>query len=194
MYSLFLSKLLSTDFKKYLVSSIFASETSIVATVKKEYLEQLFFLFKYSNFFFFKTLADIFSIDLLGRSSVYRFFIYYVFYNRNNTLTFTFRVYLNSEDLINSAVLFYNSSSWLEREIFDMHGIFFFKNNDMRRILSDYGFEGFPLRKDFPLTGFYEVQYSEEDKVVVSQTTKITQALRLFHFSSVWDLTRKKIV
>ena len=62
----------------------------------------------------------------------------------------------------------------------------------MRRILTDYGFEGYPLRKDFPLTGFFEVQYSEEEKVVVSQATKLTQAMRLFHFSSVWNVLKNK--
>jgi NADH-quinone oxidoreductase subunit C len=72
-----------------------------------------------------------------------------------------------------------------------MFGIYFYKNEDMRRILTDYGFEGFPLRKDFPLTGFVELQYSEEEKVVVSNPTKVGQALRLFHFSNVWDLVKK---
>jgi len=192
MYNILLSRLLSLSFKKYLVSSIFVTETSINITVKKEYIDNVLVLLKYSNFFYLKSLVDIFAEDYLGRSLNYRFCVYYIFYNRLNSLTLSIKVALNSTDILTSSVVHYNSSCWLEREIFDMYGIFFYKNNDMRRILTDYGFEGFPLRKDFPLTGFFEVQYSEEEKVVISQSTKVAQALRLFHFSSVWDLTKKK--
>jgi len=192
MISLLLSYILSLNFKNYLLSSIFCSNTSILCTVDKKGLSNLFILLKKSNFFNFKSLVDIYGMDFLGRSVNYRFLVYYIFYNRDNGITLTLKVPLNYNDMIISAVSQYNSASWLEREVFDMYGIFFYKNNDMRRILSDYGFDGFPLRKDFPLTGFFEVQYSEEEKVVISQNTKVAQALRLFHFSNVWDLTRKK--
>ncbi len=192
MYTLLLSNILSLNLKKFLNSSIFCSQTSITLNIKKEYLDHVLIFLKNSNFFYFKSLVDIFAMDLLGRSTNYRFSTYYVLYSRFSGITLTLRINSNAQDILNTAVLHFNSASWLEREVFDMYGIFFYKNNDMRRILSDYGFEGYPLRKDFPLTGFFEVQYSEEEKVVISQSTRVTQALRLFHYSSVWDLAKKK--
>ena len=192
MYSLLLANILNLNFKKYMNSAIFCSQTSISLNVKKESLDTLLYFLKNSNFFYFKSLVDIFGMDLLGRSTNYRFLTYYVLYSRVFGLTLTLKVALNTQDILNTAVVHFNSASWLEREVFDMYGIFFYKNNDMRRILSDYGFDGYPLRKDFPLTGFFEVQYSEEEKVVISQSTRVPQALRLFHYSSVWDLSKKK--
>jgi NADH:ubiquinone oxidoreductase subunit C len=191
MYSLLLANILNLNFKKYLNSVIFCSQTSISLNVKKESLDVLLYFLKNSNFFHFKSLVDIFGMDLLGRSTNYRFLTYYVLYSRLFGITLTLKVALNTQDILNTAVVHFNSASWLEREVFDMYGIFFYKNNDMRRILSDYGFDGYPLRKDFPLTGFFEVQYSEEEKVVISQSTRVPQALRLFHYSSVWDLAKK---
>jgi NADH:ubiquinone oxidoreductase subunit C len=191
MYSLLLANILNLNFKKYLNSVIFCSQTSISMNVKKESLDVLLYFLKNSNFFHFKSLVDIFGMDLLGRSTNYRFLTYYVLYSRLFGITLTLKVALNTQDILNTAVVHFNSASWLEREVFDMYGIFFYKNNDMRRILSDYGFDGYPLRKDFPLTGFFEVQYSEEEKVVISQSTRVPQALRLFHYSSVWDLAKK---
>jgi NADH:ubiquinone oxidoreductase subunit C len=192
MYTLLLANLLSLNFKKYLNSVIFCSQTSLSLNIKKDSLDSILFFLKQSNFFYFKSLVDIFAMDFLGRATFFRFMTYYVMYSRLTGITLTLKIALNPQDILNTSIYHFNSASWLEREVFDMYGIFFYKNNDMRRILSDYGFEGYPLRKDFPLTGFFEVQYSEEEKVVVSQSTRVTQALRLFHYSSVWDLTKKK--
>ncbi len=78
-------------------------------------------------------------------------------------------------------------AGWLEREVFDMFGVLFSGNTDLRRILTDYGFEGHPFRKDFPLTGYVELRYSEEDKRVVYQPVQLTQDLRQFDFMSPWE-------
>lgn len=98
-----------------------------------------------------------------------------------------------SKEISNSVYGFYSlihtafkNYGWLEREVWDMFGIFFFNNLDLRRILTDYGFEGFPLRKDFPLTGFLELRYDEELKSVVYEDLELTQEFRFFDFESPW--------
>ena len=81
------------------------------------------------------------------------------------------------------------SANWLERETWDMFGVFFKNHPDLRRILTDYGFEGFPLRKDFPLSGYTEVRYDDEKKRVVLEPLQITQEYRYFDFLSPWETT-----
>jgi len=85
-----------------------------------------------------------------------------------------------------STVSLYKNSNWIERENWDMFGIFFFENPDLRRILTDYGFEGFPLRKDFPLTGFLELRYDDEQKSIIYEEVELTQEFRFFDFESPW--------
>ncbi|KAJ1676588.1 putative NADH-ubiquinone oxidoreductase 30.4 kDa subunit, mitochondrial, partial [Spiromyces aspiralis] len=88
-----------------------------------------------------------------------------------------------------SATEVYNSANWAEREAYDMYGVFFTGHPDLRRILTDYGFEGHPLRKDFPLQGFVEVRYDEEKKRVVNEPIEMSQAFRNFDYSSAWEQT-----
>lgn len=192
MKIVFLAKLLNNNFRKFLYSNILVNQTGLSINVNKNDLEKFFFVFLKSSIFSFKSLIDIFAMDFLGRVDVYRFRVYYIFYSRLYGITLNIKVNLEIKDILISALVYYNSAGWLEREVYDMYGIFFYKNEDMRRILTDYGFDGYPLRKDFPLTGFFEVQYSEEEKIVVSQMTKVNQALRLFHSSTVWDLIKNK--
>jgi NADH:ubiquinone oxidoreductase subunit C len=87
---------------------------------------------------------------------------------------------------LKSIVKLHNSANWLEREIFDMHGIFFSDHPDLRRILTDYGFEGFPLRKDFPLSGYVETRYDDSQKRVVTEFIELTQEYRNFDFRNPW--------
>lgn len=81
----------------------------------------------------------------------------------------------------------YSSSIWLEREVWDLYGIFFIANPDLRRILTDYGFEGYPLRKDFPTSGYYEIRYDESKKLIISEPVEFTQESRVFNFTSPWE-------
>ena len=86
-----------------------------------------------------------------------------------------------------SVVSIFNSAGWLERETWDMFGIFFKNNKDLRRILTDYGFDGFPLRKDFPLSGYIELRYDDSLKRIVYEPLEITQEFRFFDFTSPWE-------
>ena len=88
---------------------------------------------------------------------------------------------------IQSLVSLYKGSGWAEREIWDLFGVLFLNNPDLRRILTDYGFEGYPLRKDFPLTGFIEVRYDDEKKAVVYESLEVSQEFRMFNFGSPWE-------
>ena len=97
---------------------------------------------------------------------------------------------INTEEKVSSITKIFPSANWMEREVFDMYGIKFKNHPDLRRILTDYNFKGFPLRKDFPLTGFNEVRYSEKDKKVIYEPVKLEQNYRNFDFSSPWEGTK----
>jgi NADH:ubiquinone oxidoreductase subunit C len=99
------------------------------------------------------------------------------------------RIILKSyvKNSVTSLSSLYNSSIWLEREIWDLFGIFFNQHPDLRRILTDYGFDGFPLRKDFPLTGYVEVRYDDEKKRVLQEPLEVSQEFRVFDFLSPWE-------
>lgn len=191
MYLLTLANILKKNFGKIIYGTILVNQNSLSLNLKKEYLNYFLYFLKNSNFFNFRALLDIFGVDILGKSDKHRFIVYYILFNKKLGLSLTVKIYTNLNDIVLTITNHFNGAGWLEREVYDMFGIYFYKNEDMRRILTDYGFEGFPLRKDFPLTGFVELQYSEEEKVVVSNPTKVGQALRLFHFSNVWDLVKK---
>lgn len=130
-------------------------------------------------------LIDMTVVDrLLGKN---RFEIYYFLRSIvfNNVLTLKFQT--DGLTAINSLTHEIRGASWLEREIWDMFGIAFSNHSDLRRILTDYGFQGFPLRKDFPLTGFIEVRYDDESKRVIYDSLELSQEFRFFDFQSPWQ-------
>ncbi len=96
------------------------------------------------------------------------------------------KVFLGKLDFICSATNLYKSAGWLEREIWDLFGIFFYLHSDLRRILTDYGFNGFPMRKDFPLTGFVEISYNDELRRIIYKPLQLAQEFRYFDFQSPW--------
>ena len=135
----------------------------------------------------FKQLIDITAVDYPEREE--RFKIVYLLLSLENNLRILINVNLEEKSIVPSTTKIFPSANWMEREVFDMYGISFKDHPDLRRILTDYGFEGHPLRKDFPLTGHNEVRYSEDEKKVIYEPVKLEQNYRNFDFESPWEGT-----
>ena len=135
--------------------------------------------------FSFTTLIDITAIDFPAREK--RFQIIYHFLSMTENKRCKIVTSVSDQETVNSVTPVFECANWFEREIFDLFGIRFSSHPDLRRILTDYGFEGHPLRKDFPTTGFLEVRYDEVEKRVVYEPTSLTQGYRDFDFLSPWD-------
>ena len=143
---------------------------------------------KLDNKFKFKQLIDIAAIDYPNDEK--RFELVYLLLSVENNIRVKISIKFETNEKIPSIVKIFPSANWMEREIFDMYGIKFINHPDLRRILTDYNFKGHPLRKDFPLTGFNEVRYSEKEKKVIYEPVKLEQNYRNFDFSSPWEGTR----
>ena len=136
----------------------------------------------------FKQLIDITAADFPNREN--RFKIVYLLLSHEYNLRVIVNTNIEDKKIVPSLTKIFPSANWMEREVFDMYGISFKDHPDLRRILTDYGFEGYPLRKDFPLTGHTEVRYSEDKKKVVSEPVKLDQEYRNFDFESPWEGTK----
>jgi len=136
----------------------------------------------------FKQLIDITAVDYPEKEK--RFKIIYLLLSHEKNLRIVINTHINEKDLVPSITKIFPSANWMEREVFDMYGVSFKDHPDLRRILTDYGFEGHPLRKDFPLTGRTEVRYSEEKKKVIYEQVKLDQEYRNFDSESPWEGTK----
>ena len=136
----------------------------------------------------FKQLIDITAVDYPEKEK--RFKLVYLLLSHEKNLRVAINLNINEKTHVPSITKIFPSANWMEREVFDMYGIFFKDHPDLRRILTDYGFEGYPLRKDFPLTGHTEVRYSEKHKKVISEPVKLDQEYRNFDFESPWEGTK----
>ena len=136
----------------------------------------------------FKQLIDITAVDYPEKEK--RFKVVYLLLSHENNLRILINMNINEKTLVPSITKIFPAANWMEREVFDMYGISFKDHPDLRRILTDYGFEGYPLRKDFPLTGHTEVRYSEEKKKVIYEPVKLDQEYRDFDFESPWEGTK----
>jgi NADH/F420H2 dehydrogenase subunit C len=181
---------LTNYFSQYLLKllpifnyTIYNKELSIFIPANK-ILSILFFL-KYHTNCQYKVLSDLCAVDYLNRKK--RFNIVYNLLSIQLNNRIRIKVSVNEWEPIDSIITIYQAASWWEREVWDMFGIFFMKHPDLRRILTDYGFEGHPLRKDFPLTGFLEVYYNEVKKRIVYEPINLAQEYRLFEFNSPWN-------
>ena len=135
----------------------------------------------------FRQLIDITVVDYPENPK--RFKVVYLFLSHEFNQRMILYFFITEKELIQSLTSIFPSANWMEREVFDMYGVNFKDHPDLRRILTDYGFEGYPLRKDFPLTGHSEVRYSEENKKVVSEPVKLEQNYRNFDYESPWEGT-----
>ena len=136
----------------------------------------------------FKQLIDITAVDYPDKEK--RFKIVYLLLSHENNLRIIINIDIDEKSTVPSISKIFSSANWMEREVFDMYGISFKNHPDLRRILTDYNFEGHPLRKDFPLTGHTEVRYNEEEKKVVSEPVKLEQNYRNFDYESPWEGTK----
>ena len=136
----------------------------------------------------FRQLIDITAVDYPQNEK--RFKVVYLLLSHEKNLRIIINTKIDEKIIVPSITKIFPSANWMEREVFDMYGISFKDHPDLRRILTDYGFNGYPLRKDFPLTGHTEVRYSEEKKKVISEPVKLDQEYRDFDFESPWEGTK----
>ena len=136
----------------------------------------------------FKQLIDITAADYPENEK--RFKLVYLLLSHEFNVRILIDCFINENEIPPSLTKIYPSANWMEREVFDMYGISFKDHPDLRRILTDYNFKGYPLRKDFPLTGYNEVRYSEEEKKVIYERVKLEQNYRNFDYESPWEGTK----
>ncbi len=136
----------------------------------------------------FRQLIDITAVDYLEKDK--RFKLVYLLLSHEFNKRIIIDLYINENEIVSTLTSILPAANWMEREVFDMYGIKFKDHPDLRRILTDYGFEGHPLRKDFPLTGQNEVRYSEDKKKVIYEPVKLEQNYRNFDYESPWEGTK----
>jgi NADH-quinone oxidoreductase subunit C len=160
----------------------------IYITINPEELLDTTLLLKTNKNTKFKQLIDITAVDYPENQK--RFKIVYLLLSHELNQRIILSFFINENQQISSLTKIFPSANWMEREVFDMYGVKFTDHPDLRRILTDYGFEGYPLRKDFPLTGHNEVRYSEDEKKVVYEPVKLEQNYRNFDYESPWEGTK----
>ena len=156
-------------------------------TDKDDLIDICLFL-KTNNDTKFRQLIDITVVDYPERSQ--RFEIVYLFLSHEFNQRIVLKYSISENEVIPSLTSIFPAANWMEREVFDMYGVTFKDHPDLRRILTDYGFEGHPLRKDFPLTGHNEVRYSVDEKKVIYEPVKLEQNYRKFDYESPWEGTK----
>ena len=156
-------------------------------TDKDDLIDVVLFL-KTNNDTKFRQLIDITVVDYPENNQ--RFEVVYLFLSHEFNQRLILKYTIAENEIIPSITSIFPGANWMEREVFDMYGVSFKDHPDLRRILTDYGFEGYPLRKDFPLTGHTELRYSETKKKVISEPVKLEQEYRDFDFESPWEGTK----
>ena len=162
--------------------------SQLYVTINSEDLLDVILLLKTNKNIKFRQLIDITAVDYPENQK--RFKIVYLLLSHEFNQRIILSYFISANEKISSLTKIFPSANWMEREIFDMYGIKFNNHPDLRRILTDYGFEGHPLRKDFPLTGHNEVRYSEDEKKVIYEPVKLEQNYRNFDYESPWEGTK----
>lgn len=174
------------------LDAIIVHETNTMLITKQEKLPLVMQAIKLSSLLKYNTLLDIYSTDDIAEGHN-RFKLHYMLLS----LTLSHRLIIktniafkNNIARANSITKYFASANFLEREVWDLFGIYFAEHNDLRRLLTDYGFKGFPLRKDFPVTGFRELKYNDNQDELEYVPVKFAQAYRLFSYENPWSVTR----
>ena len=181
-----LEKFINSELSSKINKSIVENNELLIEIDVIDLIETVQFL-KSNEKLKFRQLIDIAGVDFPEEEK--RFNLVYLFLSHEKNNRIKLLVKIETGEVINSITKIFPSANWMEREVFDMYGIKFKNHPDLRRILTDYGFKGHPLRKDFPLTGFNEVRYSEKEKKVVYEPVKLEQNYRNFDFESPWEGT-----
>jgi len=181
-----LEKLINSELSIKVLNSVILNEELLIEIKDNDIVDVIQFLKSNENCKF-KQLIDIAGVDYPEDEK--RFELVYLFLSHEHNTRIKLLIKFQLSQTINSITKIFPSANWMEREVFDMYGIKFKNHPDLRRILTDYGFKGHPLRKDFPLTGFNEVRYSEKDKKVIYEPVKLEQNYRNFDFESPWEGT-----
>ena len=182
-----LEKLINSELSSKVQSSSINNEELLIEISEKDLIDVVQFL-KLNENCKFKQLIDIAGVDYPENDK--RFELIYLFLSHENNTRIKLLIKFEINQTINSITKIFPSANWMEREVFDMYGIKFKNHPDLRRILTDYGFKGHPLRKDFPLTGHSEVRYSEDQKKVINEPVKLEQNYRNFDYESPWEGTK----
>ena len=181
-----LEKHINSELSSKIHNSVINNDELLIEVGENDLTEVVQFI-KSNEKLKFRQLIDIAGVDYPEEEK--RFNLIYLFLSHENNSRLKLLVKFETSQTINSITKIFPSANWMEREVFDMYGIKFKNHPDLRRILTDYGFKGHPLRKDFPLTGFNEVRYSEKEKKVVYEPVKLEQNYRNFDFESPWEGT-----
>ena len=182
-----IEKLINSELTSKVLNSFIDNEELTIEIKENDLIEVVQFL-KSNEKCKFRQLVDIAGVDYPDEEK--RFHLVYLFLSHENNFRIKLFIRFDSKQVINSVTKIFPSANWMEREVFDMYGIKFKNHPDLRRILTDYGFKGHPLRKDFPLTGFNEVRYSEKEKKVIYEPVKLEQNYRNFDYESPWEGTK----
>jgi len=181
-----IEKSVNSELSSKIQNSIIEHDELLIEIDDKDLIDVVQFLKSNENCKF-KQLIDIAGVDYPEDEK--RFELVYLFLSHEHNTRIKLLIKFQINQTIKSITKIFPSANWMEREVFDMYGIKFKNHPDLRRILTDYNFKGHPLRKDFPLTGFNEVRYSEKEKKVVYEPVKLEQNYRNFDFESPWEGT-----
>ena len=181
-----LEKAINSELTTKILSSKIKHDQINICIEDNNLIEVMIFLKTHSSTKF-KQLIDITAVDYPERDKRFKMVYLLLSHEKNSRIKIEFDI--KEGEILSSLTSIFPSANWMEREVFDMYGVEFKDHPDLRRILTDYGFKGHPLRKDFPLTGFNEVRYSEKEKKVIYEPVKLEQNYRNFDFESPWEGT-----
>ena len=167
------------------VTDVAVAKAELMVTVRREAIVHVLTFLREDSQCRFKVLVDICGVDYPDRPE--RFEVVYNLLSLTQNQRIRVKVTTDEDTPVPSVTRVFSSANWYERETWDLYGVMFSDHPDLRRILTDYGFDGHPLRKDFPLTGFVQVRYDEEQKRVVNEPVKLGQEFRRFDFMSPWE-------
>ena len=182
-----LEKKINSELTTKIISSKI-NHSQLYINIDPEDLIEIVLFIKTNIDFKFQQLIELTAVDYPENNKRFKMVYMFLSHEKNQRIILSFLI--NENEIVQSLTSVFPSSNWMEREVFDMYGIKFKDHPDLRRILTDYNFEGFPLRKDFPLTGHTEVRYSEEKKKVIYEPVQLEQNYRNFDYESPWEGTK----